>query len=219
MAPMQTRDARGGSRRLQAVLVAFGVALIVLPILLGFQVARAGAVTVATETEAPQVTVPYDPTTGTLPEAVAGGSGQDPFTALDALTRLSDDEIKSRLKWMRDDGISVAMLNGGTIPLGDGYEAAVTVTPYPPINFDPVAVAITLTRDGTPVHDAAISVQYDMLYMKHGPFPIVLAPDDAGTYTASYYFFMFGPWGITAQVQTPGAAPMSFTISILVWPN
>lgn len=216
---MQTRDARGGSRRLQVVLVACGALLIVLPILLGFQVARAGSVTFSTETEAPQVTAPLDPGSGTLPEAVAGGSGQDPVTVSDALTRLSDDEVKSRLKWMRDDGISVAMLNGGTIPLGNGYEVAVTVDPYPPVNFNPVTVAITLTRDGVPVRDAGIAVQYDMLYMKHGPFPIDLAPDAAGTYTASYYFFMFGPWGITAQVQAPGEAPMSFTISILVWPN
>lgn len=220
---MQTREARGGFRRHLVVLSALALTLIVTPIALGLQLAHAGAVDVGTETAAPATTLPSGPTTtpsGTLPEVVAGGGGQEPTTVEDALTRLSDEEINSRLTWVRNDGIEVAMLNGGSIPLGDGYEVMVTVEPYPLVNFDPANVSFTLTHDGAPVTDATLTATYDMLYMKHGPFPLSMTPAADGTYRGpSYYFFMFGPWGITTTVQPPGSDPMTFTVSILVWPN
>lgn len=192
---------------------------VTLPVTLGLQVAHAGRVDPTTSTDSEVIVPSTAPVSGVLPDPVGSSSGQDPFTVADALTRLSDDEVRSRLKWLRDDGVSVPMLNGGTIPLGDGYEAVVEVDPYPPVNFDPVTVTITLARNGSPVTDASLSVRYDMLYMKHGPFPIELPPTSDGTYTATYHFFMFGPWGITADMAIPGVAPRSFTISILVWPN
>lgn len=220
---METREARGGSRRHVVAFAVLALALITAPIALGLQMAEAGAVDVDTVSAPSATTVPGTPTTapsGTLPEAVAGGGGQEPITVEDALTRLSDDEINSRLRWMRDDGIEVVILNGDTIALGNGYEVAVTVEPYPLVNFDPADVAFTLTRDGRPVTDATLTATYDMLYMKHGPFPLAMTAAADGTYRGpEYYFFMFGPWGITTTVQAPGADPMTFTISILVWPS
>lgn len=215
---MSSREARGGSRRRLVALATVASATIALPVALGFRMAAADAVTYQTGTEDPIVvtTEPVDPS---LPEVTEGGTGQEPVTIEDALTPRSIEELESRITWLRPDGLGVPLINGNAIDLGSGYAVTVTVTPYPPVDFDPMTVDFALTRDGSPVEGAVMAVSYDMRFMAHGPFPLDLGEGAVGTFTSTYNFFMFGPWQIDATVTLPDSAPIQFSISIYVWPT
>lgn len=216
---MESREARGGSRPRSVALALATVALIAAPITLGFRLAEAGAVTYRSGTREAIVIVTGPAGATTLPEVVDAGDGQEPVTIEDALTPRTDDVAESRITWLRDTGFGEPLPNGGAIPLGDGLAVAVTVVPYPPINFDPATVDFAVTRDGQPVTDAAMTISYDMRFMQHGPFPLDLGTAATGHFTSTYNFFMFGPWQIDATVTLPGAAPVAFSISIYVWPT
>jgi hypothetical protein len=217
---MSSLDARGGSRRRLAALAAAAIVTITVPVGLGLRLAAADAITYTSGTQEPVVIVTNpDGTSATLPEVVEGGTGQEPVTIEDALTRRSDEEIETRITWLRPDGLGVGVVNGGAIDLGSGYAVTVTVTPYPPVNFDPMTVDFAMTHDGATVEGAAMTVSYDMRFMAHGPFPLDLGNGTVGTFTSTYNFFMFGPWQIDATVTLPGSEPIQFSISIYVWPT
>jgi len=217
---MSSLEARGGSRRRLATLATAAAVTIAVPIVLGLRLASADAITYRSGTQDPVVVVTNpDGSSTALPEVVEGGTGQEPVTIEDALTRRSDEEIETRITWLRPDGLGVGIVNGGSIDLGSGYAVAVTVTPYPPVNFDPMTVDFAMTHDGAPVEGATMTVSYDMRFMAHGPFPLDLGAGTVGTFTSTYNFFMFGPWQIDATVTPPGSEPLHFSISIYVWPT
>jgi hypothetical protein len=217
---MTSRDARGGARNRVAALTAAAIALIVTPMGLGFRLAAAEGVTPRSGTQQPVVIVTTpEPGATTLPEVVDVGTGQEPVTIEDALTPRPDAVAESRITWLRADGLGIPVPNGGTIDLGGGIEVAVTVRPYPPINFDPAGVDFVVTRNGAPIPGATMTISYDMRFMAHGPFPLQAGATDTGAFTSEYHFFMFGPWQIDANVAAPGLDTIQFSISIYVWPT
>ncbi len=216
---MSSRNARGGSRRRVAAIAAVSALTITLPVLLGLRLAAAESITFRSGTQDPIVVTTLPGDRGALPDPVDQGTGEEPVTIEDALTPRPDELTQSRITWLRDDGFGVPVSNGGTIDLGDGYAVMVTLNPYPPVNFDPATVAYMLTRDGEPVTGAAITVSYDMRFMYHGPFLADLGTGADGTFTSTHNFFMFGPWQIDVTATPPGAGPLTFSLSIYVWPT
>jgi hypothetical protein len=208
------------SRAITAKRAGLGVAagiLLVVPVVAGWQVAGAADLEVAPVDETgPTSELPDLPSPGN-PVVVESGTGQEPVTADDALTPRPADEATSRIRLLRDDGTQTALLNGDAIQLGDGIEVAVSLSPYPPARFD-VNVGFAVTRDGVPVDDASVSVAYDMLFMTHGPFTKTLT-GIGGEYASDYDLFMFGPWGLEPTITIPGSEPLSFQISVYVWPD
>lgn len=218
---MSHRDARGGARARAAALTTTGALLLVLPVLVGFRMAAAGEITYTSGEQDPVIVNPDPGSSATeLPEVIDASGGGEPITIEDALTPRSSDVAESRITWLRADGRVIQVPNGGSIDLGDGLQVAVTVAPYPPINFDPATVDFALTWNDQPIEGATMSILYDMRFMEHGPFAIVPDPGGAmGTFTSQYQFFMFGPWQIDAVVVLPGGRSIPFSISIYVWPT
>lgn len=216
---MTSRDARGGTRRRLAAVGAMSALTITLPVLLGLRIAAAESVTFSSGTQDPIVvtTIPGD--AGTLPDPVDQGTGEEPVTIEDALTPRPDDLTQSRITWLRGDGLGMPVSNGGTIDLGDGFAVMVTLSPYPPVNFDPATVDYVLTRHGEPVTGAAITVAYDMRFMYHGPFVVDPVIGADGAFASTHSFFMFGPWQIDVTATPPDHEPLAFSISIYVWPT
>ncbi len=192
---------------------------IAIPVLLGLRLAAAESVTFSSGTQDPIVVTTAPGDTGALPDPVGEGTGEEPVTIEDALTPRPDDLTQSRITWLRGDGLGVPVSNGGTIDLGEGYAVTVTLNPYPPVNFDPATVDYVLTRDGEPVTGAAITVAYDMRFMYHGPFLVDPSIGVDGAFTSTHSFFMFGPWQIDVTATPPGSEPLTFSISIYVWPT
>ena len=217
---MEFREARGGTRTRIAALTALGVVLIAAPVFLGLRMAQAGAITYRTdERPAVVITTPGDVPTD-LPAVVDSTDGQEPVTIEDALTPRPTEETESRITWLRPDAMPIPVRNGGSIALGDDLEVTITADPYPPDNFDPASVEFALTWNGQPVEGATMTAQYDMRLMLHGPFPVDLGTGADGTFLFTYQPFMFGPWQIDATVMLPGSSdPISFSISIYVWPS
>ena len=168
------------------------------------------AVTTAGATTAP------NPNTGVL--VAQGGTGGEPVSAEDALTPTrSADNGPRRIKYLVGDGW-VPIDNGGTVPLGDGLEVTVTLTPYPPTEFD-CATDFLLTQNGEPVTNAEISLVYDMFIMGHGPFTTPVENLGGGRYRTDHDFFMYGPWELIPTVRIPGNPTTEFTLSVYIWPN
>lgn len=198
-----------------AVLAAIAIALIGIPVALGFTLARAGAVTFQSGTQDPIVIAgALD-----LPDVIDSTNDQEPMTIEDALTRRPDELTESRITWLRADGRTFPVANGGSVSIDGGLEVAVTVTPYPPVDFDQTDVGFVVTRNGAPVEGATISLTYDMRFMAHGPFAADVVPATEGSFSFVCRPFMFGPWQLDAVITTPGSDPVPFSISVYVWPE
>ena len=102
--------------------------------------------------------------------------------------------------------------------LGDGYALVVETDPYPPGSFD-ATVTLRLTRDGSPVTDAAIAVDWDMPVMTHGPFTTALQPVGDGGYAADFQFFMYGTWVLDASITVPDGTTLPVRLGLYVWPG
>jgi hypothetical protein len=197
------------------------VALLVVPTVLGLVVTAAG------ESRPPIADEEAFGPGGTRvlseEEQEALGSEAPPSNAQtsaeDALTRPGgDDPGFPRLQFLSDATGEIRVDNGGTVALADGYGVTVSVDPFPPTSFD-VDVTIGLTRDGEPVVGAAVDTVWDMTLMTHGPFTTALTESGDGAYGTSYDFFMFGPWYVDTTVTAPGTEPVTFRLSIYVWPE
>jgi hypothetical protein len=157
-----------------------------------------------------------EPTQGSILDVAV-----DESSSLDFLQPVGGDAAggPARLKYQSgDDAGSIS--NGGIVPVGDGLQMAVTVSPYPPTSFDVVVDLQLTTPDGSPVDDAAIRATWDMIFMYHGPFETEFEAVGDGHYTAPFDFFMFGPWELLTEVDAPSHQPPGeLAISIYVWPE
>lgn len=153
-------------------------------------------------------------------ETSALEAGSD-FTSSDFLTRApsTNTDGPARLRFVGPEGVEV-LQNGETIAVGEDLFVTVSVSPYPPSDFN-VDVDLHLTdATGTPVTDASVTSDWDMIFMFHGPFSSSFAHVGAGHYTASFDLFMFGPWEFVTDVNTPAhEEPETLTLSIYVWPE
>ncbi len=155
--------------------------------------------------------------TGSAVQAIVA----DESSSLDFLQPVGGDAGggPARLRYATPQG-SVAISNGGSVPLTDDLQLEVAVRPYPPTSFD-IEVDLRLTTtDGVPVDDADIRASWDMVFMYHGPFETRFDPIGDGYYTASFDFFMFGPWELVTQVNALSHQPPGETaVSVYVWPE
>lgn len=143
------------------------------------------------------------------------------FTSADFLTQTGDavSTGPARIKYKAPTGIE-ELDNGSTIALSDDIDVTITVSPYPPSDFD-VSVELLLTdANGAPINGAALHSDWDMIFMFHGPFESDFTALGDGRYAADFDLFMFGPWEFATSVATPGSVePETLTFSIYTWPE
>lgn len=145
----------------------------------------------------------------------AADAGSDDITSADLLRPANAGTGRIRYQV---DGESADLANGGAIALPGGSTLHVTVSPYPPTDFD-TDVSLELTdADGAPVTDASISSEWDMV-MVHGPFYTTFEHRGEGRYGADTFdFFMYGPWQLNTTVTTADGEAL-VKLAIFVWPE
>jgi hypothetical protein len=98
----------------------------------------------------------------------------------------------------------IALKNGGKINLGDGLSMEVFITPYPPAQLTAwLDLYLTRQPDDQPIKDAEISMEYDMLYMYHGPFKVIGDNLGDGHYLFTMDYLMYGPWDQGVEIRLP----------------
>ena len=155
------------------------------------------------------------------PSGLGQSDASDPSAAAGFLTPAEGAALTggARLHYEAGERL-VNLANGGVVPLSDDLALTVTVSPYPPTDFDVSVDLLVTTLDGQPVTDADISSVWDMTVMHHGPFETVFRPIGDGHYAASFDFFMFGPWKLTTRVVAPSRGTDDLVIlSIYNWPE
>lgn len=201
-------------------LAGLSIILVVVPIAAGFATADGARSALLRATEATETSELHaaDDLGGPV-ERSATPLGRVPDSVDEALTRLdAGGDDPARIRYEVGDSGPIGIRNGEAIDLGDGLEAQLTVSPYPPADFD-VDVAIQLRVDGVPLTDATVATTWDMVFMYHGPFSTEMNHSGQGRYIASYDFFMFGPWELQTRVERPDGAASEFAVSIYVWPT
>jgi hypothetical protein len=111
------------------------------------------------------------------------------------------------------DSKTTTPLNSVTNPIKDGTPALGTrqignlvvklfAEPSPPARgYDTLAALIT-DSTGTPVSDAQISFDLDMINMSHGRNVIAALPAGNGYYSGRVAFVMPGPWRAVVAIKT-----------------
>ncbi len=93
----------------------------------------------------------------------------------------------------------------------NGYTVAVAVDPNKAAANN--RFAVTVSKDGKPVTGAALTATFAMLDMEMGTQAYKLAPTTPGTYEREApALVMVGRWGLTLDVEPPGATPFSVTL-------
>ena len=113
-------------------------------------------------------------------------------------------------------GETVFIRNGGRVELGDDVAVEIYLDPYPPTTLHSV-VDLYLTRDGEPVTDASIDVEFDMLAMVHGPFVATAKKIGAGHHLATLDYIMFGAWDQFVTIRQ-GLERVRFPVVIVAYP-
>ena len=133
----------------------------------------------------------------------------------DTQSRVDLDRLRFRIE---DD--PVAIPNHGVVPLEDGYQVEVAISPYPPTRLD-LNIDLFLTTDaGTPVAGAIAGAVWDMTIMAHGPFTTDLTGTGDGHYVAPFDLFMVGPWELNVTIEIPDTqTEQHITLYVYVWPE
>ena len=113
-----------------------------------------------------------------------------------------------------DDQIFIR--NGGEVRLGEDTAIEVFVDPYPPSTLTSW-LDIYLTRDGEPVADASMGIEYDMLAMAHGPFWDEADNIGGGHYLFSLQYIMYGAWDQMITVRI-GLERHRFPLVLVAYP-
>ncbi len=105
---------------------------------------------------------------------------------------------------------------------GEPFEAAdmtltMSVTPYPPTQFETVAVVEVAGVDGRPL-EASVDAWYDMVFMTHGPLSTDIETLEPGRFRIPLDLFMFGPWVVKATITADGETH-DIPLVFYVWPN
>ena len=90
--------------------------------------------------------------------------------------------------------------NGDAIKAGT-LDIAVTLRPYPPGKIANADFAVT--RAGSPVEDADVTLSYDMAVMAHGPFTLLAVPAGGGHYLVPLDFPMSGDYFLNMAFSEP----------------
>lgn len=124
----------------------------------------------------------------------SGSAANEPYVPEDSV-----DTQDKRLN-VTVGGKTVYIRNGGQVVLGDGLAVEIFADPYPPATLTSF-LDFYLTRDGEPVTDASMGIEYDMLAMVHGPFNSVADNIGGGHYLFKLNYIMFGAWDQTVTVR------------------
>jgi hypothetical protein len=132
--------------------------------------------------------------------SVACSAGPASNSAARDATGVVDSDDSPRL-WVEEQGQKRVFENGDTVTAG-GLQVEIYVAPFPPgrtSNID-----FYLTRSGSPVGDADVTLQYDMTVMAHGPFQLIAVPTGRGHYLAPVEFAMSGDFWVNVAIDTGG---------------
>lgn len=148
-------------------------------------------------------------------EAPGEGSEIDSSEAALIPARPSPD---SRVSYL-SDGHEVPIANGGVVPLGPDHQIEVFVAPFPPTDFDVDVDLYLTTSSGVPVPDAEVRVSYDMVFMRHGPYEMVMEDIGGGHYVGSLDMVMFGSWELLTEFTVPDSDDvLELAVTMYVWP-
>jgi hypothetical protein len=103
--------------------------------------------------------------------------------------------------WIKENGVQQPFENGRAVTI-DGTKVEIYVSPYPPGRT--ATIDFYLTRNGQPVENANLSLQYDMTVMEHGPFKLLAVPTGRGHFLAPLEFAMTGDFWLNVSLNLPG---------------
>ena len=141
--------------------------------------------------------------------SVACSAGAGSNSAARDATGAVDSDDSPRL-WVEEQGQKRAFENGDTVTAGS-LQVEIYVAPFPPgrtSNID-----FYLTRSGSPVGDADVTLQYDMTVMAHGPFQLIAVPTGRGHYLAPVEFAMSGDFWMDVAITAGNQASV---LSLLI---
>ena len=206
-----TVDVVGGEQSAGAALTSKRTPVPVLFALfvLGFGVACGGAGT-ETAASAPvptlaahsEATAVSPSSTATAASPTARATSVDGVIGDDDGIRVPESSVASgpaRMITIVDDE-DVQLRNGGQVLLSDDLTVELFVDPYPPSTLR-VWLDVYLTDGGSPVLDAEILVDYEMLSMEHGPFSSEAQNVGGGHYLFTLDYLMYGAWEQTVRVK------------------
>jgi hypothetical protein len=155
-----------------------------------------------------------------MADAEAARAGEA-FTTAEFLTQSEEASAlnSARIKYQAPDGLR-SLANGESIAISEDLLLTVSVSPYPPSQFDVDLDLLLTDAAGQPVENASIRTDVDMALMGHGPFASDFVSAGNGHFGASFDLFMFGPWEFVMNVTAPGHnQPDNLTMSVYVWPE
>lgn len=180
----------------------FGLTLVILIVLLAIGYA-AKRVTPTVEVLPQQATSAKELSQPALPPATDLAATQDQDYSQPGVPASSIAGKDHRIETVYNDQ-RIALRNGGRINLGDGLSMEVFVDPYPPTRLKAwVDLYLTREPDGQPVTDAEISMEYDMLFMYHGPFKATADNLGDGHYLFTLDYIMYGAWDQGVEIRLP----------------
>jgi len=145
---------------------------------------------------------------GDTPAVEVTPSATDPWVPAE-----SRADKSSRINVLDDQ---IFIRNGGEVRLGEDTAIEVFVDPYPPSTLTSW-LDIYLTRDGEPVADASMGIEYDMLAMAHGPFWDEADNIGGGHYLFSLQYIMYGAWDQMITVRI-GLERHRFPVVLVAYP-
>ena len=128
-------------------------------------------------------------------ESAAPRVGGSPIASASAEPYVPADSVDSVDKRLgvTIDGKTTYLKNGGQVDLADGLAVELYLDPYPPAVLRST-MDVYVTRDGDPLTDSGVEIEYDMLAMAHGPFSAEAKKIGGGHYLVALDYYMFGPW-------------------------
>ena len=200
----------------KVIMLISAVAVLIIPTAIGFAIVRRPR---QTQNE-PEITNPLIAPIGNFSEEAAADLFDQSSTSQSLNIADDTEELAySRIKVLIDNS-PVPVTNGGLIPNGEDMKVEIFISPYPPTGFNVDVDFYITTADDEPIVDAEIFVEYDMMFMLHGPFFTSPKSLNNGHYISSYDFYMYGPWVLETFITAPSYVSSSeIPISIYVWPE
>lgn len=158
---------------------------------------------------------------GTTAAAASPTAQASDTPALEVTPSATDPWVPAESRADRSSRINVLddqifIRNGGEVRLGEDTAVEVFVDPYPPSTLTSW-LDIYLTRDGEPVADASMGIEYDMLAMAHGPFWGEADNIGGGHYLFSLQYIMYGAWDQMITVRI-GLERHRFPLVLVAYP-
>lgn len=126
---------------------------------------------------------------GPAPGLVGSPDADEPVASETVASSTPEPVSDDPRLWIVEDDQPVEFENGHTLTSND-LDIEIFVAPYPPARS--ANIDFYVVRDGVPVQDANVTLQFDMTVMEHGPFALNAHPTGGGHYLAPLEFIMTG---------------------------